>query len=94
MSKLITLRTFLDPSEQALAKAFLASEGIESYSKDSIMNRVYPAQVFNGIELQVAEEDVEQAVVVLIQGGYLKKEDFEPSDEIKWITKIFNKFRK
>ncbi len=94
MDKLITIRTFIDPSEYELAKTFLISEGIECFGKDAIMNRTYPAPVSGGIDLQVLESNVEKAIEILTEGGYLKAEDLEPSPAIKWIDKILSKFRK
>jgi hypothetical protein len=50
--------------------------------------------VNGGVKLQVNEQQAEEAIRLLFEGGYLKKEDFEPSTEIKFLDKILNKFRK
>lgn len=94
MDKLITIQTFLDPTQYELARAYLSSEGIKSFGKDAIMQRTYPAQAIGGIDLQVLESNVERALEVLTEGGYFKAVDLEPSPAIKWIDKILSKFRK
>lgn len=94
MSKLITVRTFLDPSEFGIAKSFLESEGIHCFGKDTNMNRNYPTNTIQGVELQVLEDQVEQAVIKLIEGGFLKKEDLELRPTFGWIEKLINKFIK
>ncbi len=94
MDQLVTIRSFLDPTEYELAKAYLSSEGVESFGKDAIMNRTYPTQTVGGIELQVMESDVEKTIEILTQGGYFKANDFEPTAAIKWLDKLLSKFRK
>lgn len=95
MDNLITIRTFSTSSEMEIVKAYLESYEIECFSKDEILSQsTYPANVFGGAKLQVREKDFEEAASVLIEGGYLQKEDFEPSAEIKFINKILDKFRK
>lgn len=94
MEQLITLRTFNSSSELEMAKSYLESNGIECFSKDEIINRTYIPTVIGGAQLQVREEQLEEAIAHLIEGGYLKKEDFEPSSEFKFVDKILSKFRK
>lgn len=95
MDNLITIRTFGTSAEMEIVKAYLESFEIESFAKDDILSQsTYPADVFGGVKLQVWEKDFEQAASALIEGGYLQKEDFEPSAEIKFINKMLDKFRK
>lgn len=94
MEKLITLRSFNSSSELDIAMAYLESNGIECFSKDEIMSRTYVSNVVGGAKLQVKEEQLEDAIARLIEGGYLKKENLEPSPEFKFIDKILSKFRK
>ena len=92
MEKLVTVRTFTQSIEYEMAKSYLVSFGIECYGQDEIINRDY-ANVNGGVKLQVRSEQAEEAVKLLLDGGYLKAEDFEPSAEMKWIEKILNYFK-
>ena len=75
-----------------MAKSYLVSFGIECYGQDEILNRDY-ANINGGVKLQVRSEQAEEAVKLLLDGGYLKAEDFEPSAEMKWVEKILNYFK-
>lgn len=94
MEQLVTIRTFNSSCDLEMVKTYLESYGIVSYTKDEINNRAYIANVNGGAKLQVKEECLEEAIAHLIEGGYLTKEDLEPSPEIKFIDKILSKFRK
>jgi len=92
MEKLVTVRTFTQSTEYEMAKSYLVSFGIDCYGQDEILNRDY-ANVNGGVKLQVRSEQAEEAVKLLLDGGYLKAEDFEPSAEMKWVEKLLNHFR-
>lgn len=94
MNKLITIRTFSNSIDFEMAKTYLESMGISCYDKDEITNRAYLSNVNGGVKLQVEEEQMEEAVKLLIDGGYLKTEDLEASPEMKWLDKLLSKFRK
>lgn len=94
MNQLTTIRTFSSSSDLEMVKIYLESFGIECFTQDEIINRAYIANVNGGAKLQVREEQLEEAIGHLIEGGYLKKEDFEPTPEFKFIDKILSKFRK
>jgi len=92
MEKLVTVRTFTQSIEYEMAKSYLVSFGIECYGQDEILNRDY-ANVNGGVKLQVRSEQAEEAIKLLLDGGYLKAEDFEPSAEMKWVEKLLAHFR-
>lgn len=94
MNQLTTIRTFNSSSDLEMVKIYLESFGIECFTKDEIINRAYIANVNGGAKLQVREEQLEEAISHLIEGGYLKKEDLEPTPEFKFIDKMLSKFRK
>lgn len=94
MGELITIRTFSSSADYEMVKAYLESFEIECFGKDEIVNRAYFTNVNGGVKLQVRQQQAEEAVKLLIDGGYLKEEDFEPSAEMKWAEKIINYFRK
>ena len=93
MDNLITIRTFSSSVDFQMVKAYLESLGIECFGRDEVMNRAYLANVNGGVKLQVEESKAEEAIKLLMEGGYLKPEDFEPSPEMKWAEKIINFFR-
>ena len=94
MSQLVTLRTFSGSVDFEMVKSYLESLGIECFGLDEITNRAYLANVNGGVKLQMREEQAEEAIKLLFEGGYLKPEDFEPSEEMKWIEKIVEFFSK
>ncbi len=94
MSNLVTIRTFSSSVDFEMVKAYLESLGIECFGIDEVINRTYLANVNGGVKLKVREEQVEEALKLLIEGGYLKVEDFEPSTEMKWAEKVINFFNK
>jgi hypothetical protein len=94
MDELVTIRTFSSSIDFEMVKSYLNSFGIECYGRDEVTNRAYLANVNGGVKLQVREEQVEEVVKLLIEGGYLKPEDFEPSEEMKWMEKIIEFFKK
>jgi hypothetical protein len=49
--------------------------------------------VNGGVKLQVSEDKVEETINLLLEGGYITKEDLEPASEIKWLDNILSKFR-
>ena len=92
MEKLVTVSTFTQSIEYEMAKSYQVSFGIDCYGQDEILNRDY-ANINGGVKLQVRSEQAEEAVKLLLDGGYLKAEDFEPSAEMKWVEKILNYFK-
>jgi hypothetical protein len=93
MEELVTVRSFTQSIEYEMAKSYLVSFGIECYGRDEILNRDY-ANVNGGVKLQVRSEQAEEAIKLLMDAGYLKAEDFEPSAEIKFVEKVLNYFKR
>lgn len=94
MDELVTIRTFNNSMEFEMAKAYLESMGIDCYGRDEITNRADLNNVNGGAKLEVRPDDMQEAVQLLLDAGYLMKEDFEPSPEMKWLNRILNFFRK
>jgi len=93
MEELVTVRTFTQSIEFEMAKSYLESFEIDCFGQDEILNRDY-ANVNGGVKLQVRSQQAEQAIKLLMDSGYLKAEDFEPSTEMKWVEKVLNFFRR
>jgi hypothetical protein len=94
MDELVTIRSFSSSVDYEMVKSYLESCGIECYGRDEIINRAYFANVNGGAKLQVKKKQLEEAIKLLYEGGYLKEEDLEPSPEMKWIDSFLTKFRK
>ena len=94
MEELVNIRTFSQSADFEMVKAYLESMGIECFGRDEIINRAYLANVNGGVKLDVLESQAEEAIKLLLEAGYLKPEDFEPTPEFKFVDKILSKFRK
>lgn len=93
MEELVTIRTFSNSVEFELVKGYLESCNIDCIGKDEFSNQTNVTMLNGGIKLQVKTAQVEEAIKLLLEGGYLKAEDFEPSPEMKWAEKIINFFK-
>ena len=91
----ITVLTFSYPSEAAIIRGRLEAEGIECFVQDELTVQVNPfySNAVGGVKLQVRESDLEQAVEILKEAGYIKEEDFKPSKLELFLQKIFSKFQ-
>ena len=94
MEELVNIRTFSQSIEFEMVKSYLESCGIECFGRDEITNRAYLSSVNGGAKLDVRASQAEEAVKLLKEAGYLKPEDFEPTEEFKFVDKILSKFRK
>lgn len=84
MSNWITIWTFAYPHEAHFAKTKLESEGIAVFIKDELSAQVYSVAV-GGLKLQVPEDDIERANQILMESGYIQKEE---KRENKLITRL------
>jgi hypothetical protein len=94
MEKLITIRSFNSSVDSEMVRAYLESMGVTCFLQDELINRAYIANVNGGVKLQVPENELENAILLLKEGGYLNDADLEPSSEIKWVDKFLQMFRK
>jgi hypothetical protein len=93
MNELVTLRSFSQSIDFEMVKSYLESFGIECFGQNEIINLAYINLVDGGIKLQVRSEQADEAIKLLFDAGYLKKEDFEPTMEMKWIEKVIGFFK-
>jgi hypothetical protein len=77
--ELVTIRTFNNPIDFHMAKSYLGSAQIDCFGKDEYINQVNPfyTNAVGGIKLQVPSDQVEEAIRLLIEGGFAKPEDYE-----------------
>ena len=73
MSKLIKIIEFVYPYEAHLAKGLLESSNIEVVIKDELTVQVnnFYSNAIGGVKLLVEESQVEQALSILKEGGYI-----------------------
>ncbi len=90
MDKLVTVATFTYPSEVAVIRGRLESEGIECFVKDEITAQVHNfiSNAIGGVKLQVRQSDVIRATEILKKGGYLDEPDHGHSEFKKNIDSI------
>jgi hypothetical protein len=85
----ITLLTFQHSAEAHLIRTKLESEGIGCYIQHEQISQIVPyvSEPAGPVKLQVARENIERAVGILKQSGYLKDERraFRKSALIKGI---------
>lgn len=100
MQEFITVQIFNNPNDCYMAKAYLESAEIVCLVQDEIVSQVYPLanNAIGGIKLQVSSEQAEEAVQLLIEGGFAKREDYEiPESMVKagkvvdWLKGLFGK---
>jgi len=74
---LVTVIRFVYPHELGIPRSLLESEGIECFVRDEYTVSVHPfySNAIGGIKLQVKERDAQLAMELLIEGGFIDKED-------------------
>ena len=94
MPQFITIATFTLPSELAVVKSKLESEGILCYAKNelTVQSHNFLSNAIGGIALQVKQEQVEEAMEILNLGGYQTIDELPLSAFEKKLTDA--KFRK
>lgn len=93
MSNLVTVKTANILTELSVAETYLEDNGIHCFIKDELVGQVYSvaSSALGGIKLQVREEDYEEAVKLLVEGGFAKVEDYQPDESTLFISKIYEK---
>ncbi len=80
----ITVLTATFGYEVAVIRGRLESEGITCFVQDELTVQVDPflSNAIGGVKLQVRESDLEHAVEILKDAGYIKNGDAQPSDKL------------
>lgn len=86
MEPWVTVAAFMLPSELAVARGMLESEGIECRTQDEFTVQVHNlySQAIGGIKLQVAMEQAELAKALLRKGGILHDAP-DPKEGMAWL---------
>ena len=90
MSNFITVKASDIYNDVSIAKSYLEDRGIFCILKDELTNQVHPYAI-GGVKLQVSEEDVQEAINLLIEGGFSRKEGFEIPDSTLRIVSVYEK---
>lgn len=81
MDNWITIKTFTLPTEVVMLRGRLESEGIECLVLNELTTQVNPfySNAIGGVQLQVKESDLENAIAILKDVGYSTEEETQPS---------------
>ena len=100
MNDFITIKTFTYPHEAEIVGGMLESEGIEYNIKDALTTQINPlySNALGGAKLQVRQSDVEAALAILKETGYLKNGEvrFDILRDFESVTSaipVLNKLR-
>lgn len=81
MQERIIIASFQTQSQIAVVRSLLESEGIITWTKDelTIQSDNFLANAVGGIKLIIEADNAEKAKKLLIEGGFLPEDNFEPS---------------
>jgi Zn finger protein HypA/HybF involved in hydrogenase expression len=81
--KFVTVLTFTFVHEVAIVRSRLESEGILCFVQDELTAQVAPfySGAIGGVKLQVRESDLNQAIEILKETGYIQEDGLHPSGE-------------
>ena len=73
LDNFVTIKTFTYASEAFVLRGRLESEGIECFVQDELTAQVNPfySNAIGGIKLQVRESDLQKAIEILKEEGYI-----------------------
>lgn len=86
MEPWVTVAVFMLPSELAVARGLLESEGFTCRTQDEFTVQVHNlySQAIGGVKLQVQEEEAERAKALLREGGFLHDAP-DPQEGRTWL---------
>ena len=78
-SSFVTVKIFNNSIDFHVAKSYLESAQIDCFGQNEFINQVYPlaGSTLGEIQLQVPADQAEEAIRLLIEGGFAKPEDYE-----------------
>ena len=86
--KFVTVLTTTYGSEIAVIRGRLESEGITCFVKDELTVQVNPfySNAIGGVKLQVPENELNQAIEILKETGYIESKDLQSSNELPHLN--------
>ena len=93
MNDLVTVKTAANPTAFGVMQTYLESEGIACYVIDGNISRSY-GLLTGGAKLQVAADDAERAVELLIEGGFADPKEYRDADlpGMGWLRRLIEKW--
>jgi hypothetical protein len=78
------------PQDIYPAQNLLESEGITTFLKDELTAQVnnFYSTAIGGVKLLVHNDDLERSRELLIQGGYIRSEDYQAPPEIEVVRTV------
>lgn len=82
------IRTFTNPQDAHMAKAYLESLGINAMIEDELVQMYnFAPNAAGGVKLLIRDQDWEAGVLFLSDGGYIYPADLVPDDEIQIVDR-------
>ena len=80
--ELVTVKTYSYAHEPAVVRILLESEGIVTYVRNEVMSQINPfySSIGGGIKLQVNKPDVEKALAIMQEKGFLDEKSYVGPD--------------
>jgi hypothetical protein len=93
---LVTIKAFDSMAHLGVVRSYLESEGIECFVKDELIGLSGVAVGIGdlSVKLQVIDTDVEEAIRLLLEGGYAKPKDFEADETMLRLSGYYEKIRR
>jgi hypothetical protein len=93
--KFVTVLTFTFVHDVAIIRGRLEAEGITCFVKDKFTVQVQPfySNAIGGVKLQVRESDINQAIEILKETGYIEEKEMQPSQKLSRLNKHVNNQR-
>ena len=87
--KFITVLTFTFAHEVAIVRGRLESEGVTCFVQDELTAQIHPfySNAIGGVKLQVRESDLNQALDILKETGYIQEQDSQAPNEPPRVNK-------
>ena len=90
MENLIQIAAFSNEIEMSLIRNNLENLGVETFVKDEHVNALKEFSIggIGGVKILVKQKDYKTAMYYLLEIGYYKTKDFEPT----WLEKFLQKY--
>lgn len=87
-----TIKTFTYPTDAAVMRSFLDSQGIQTFLNNEINAQVDPllSNALGGVQLMVPNEQAEMAVNLLSENGFDLGTKVKENKLLTWINKIMS----
>ncbi|WP_018339051.1 MULTISPECIES: putative signal transducing protein [Butyricimonas] len=83
------IRTFTNPQDAHMAKAYLESLGINAMIEDELVQMYnFALHSAGGVKLLICDQDWEAGVLFLSEGGYIHPADLVPEDEVQLVDRV------